>query len=752
MKRRLSAKTIFLYVTYVAVSVSSGGVFGGAISFGLFVGALYSANPIIASVVYLASSAAYGLDSLLQAGVRAAVMLLFWGIHLLAKRKIGKLNLLLYLVVANVFYCVYKFVDYFTLFDRILYCVAGIAFAYISIYVFRAVFVRGLCYRPALDERVCIALFAATVSYCLSQLSFWGVEPVYCVASFAILFCSVCFGEETALVSAILFGMGNILATGTYDCCVYCVIAALSVITVNRVSRYLSSVAVLVVDVLMTYLMGLHGQAEMLGIVPSFVSALVFAVIPTSVYNYVRDYSSGNADRYLGKSVAKKIGDTVSRRLYRLSDIFLSMKNAFYTMSAGRVTAAQAEASIVKQCSETVCRDCSERSKCWRQELVSTEQSLLKLTSCAVKRGKSTILDVPQTLSVKCDRVSAILQEVNAEAANFREYAERTEQSDNGKTLLGEQMGGVSDLLMRLASDCKNNTFYNRDKEKELVERLVFHNIMCVGATVAQQADKLMVVATVAKKDVDNAAIEKIVSALVKQNMAVDKVENTDSVSWDNVYLSVKPRFNVTFGVSSVAKDGNEISGDTHSVLRTDNGKCIVALCDGMGSGDKAEQMSATSIGLVESFYRAGFDSDVILSCVNKLLTTSGNEVFCAVDIVAIDLYDGLTDFIKLGASVGLVKCQDKVEIVAGSSLPLGVLDEMKPSVTKKALTVGDVIVLMSDGVADCFKDPEAIAGVFSNVSLNVPQSIAEVILNKALKLVGNKARDDMTVLVAKIS
>ena len=119
---------------------------------------------------------------------------------------------------------------------------------------------------------------------------------------------------------------------------------------------------------------------------------------------------------------------------------------------------------------------------------------------------------------------------------------------------------------------------------------------------------------------------------------------------------------------------------------------------------------------------------------------------------MAIDLYDGLTDFIKLGASVGLVKCQDKVEIVAGSSLPLGVLDEMKPSVTKKALTVGDVIVLMSDGVADCFKDPEAIAGVFSNVSLNVPQSIAEVILNKALKLVGNKARDDMTVLVAKIS
>ena len=48
--------------------------------------------------------------------------------------------------------------------------------------------------------------------------------------------------------------------------------------------------------------------------------------------------------------------------------------------------------------------------------------------------------------------------------------------------------------------------------------------------------------------------------------------------------------------------------------------------------------------------------------------------------------------------------------------------------------------------------DPNALASVFSNVSLNVPQSIAEVILNKAVKLSNNKHNDDMTVLVAKLS
>jgi len=751
MKRKLSAKTILLYITYVAIAVASGGVFDGLFAFGVFAGAVYSSNPIIAAVIYLAAAAVYGWMNLLHAAVRVAVLLLFWGLHLIIKRKIGKLNLLLYLVLANVFYLAYGFTDYFNLFDKILYVCSGIAFAYVSIYVFRAVFVRGLAYRPALDETVCIALFTVVASYCFSKLSIWNLQVIYFLAPFAILFCVAAFGEKTALVCAILLGAGNVLATGGYECCVYCVFSALSAVALSKINRYVGALSVIIIDVLMSYFLNLHGTFTTLVFAPTFVSTLAFAVIPSSVYAFVRDYSCGSADRYLGKSVARKIGDDMSRRLIRLSDIFLSMQNAFFSMSAGHLSQQDAEKAIVKQCGERVCNTCEQRSKCWRQEIKRTEQSLLQLSSCAVKRGKCTILDVPQTLSVKCDKVSGIISEINAQAATYRGYVERVEQADSGKELLASQMGGVSGLLLRLANDCKGKTNYDRSKEQEVIERLVFHNVLCVGATIVQRGDVLNIVVTVAKKDVDEAVIKKVVGGVVKQTVVVDRIESTDSPSWQNVYLSVKPRFDVSFGVSSVAKDGSEISGDTHSVIKTDNGKCIVALCDGMGSGDQAEQMSATSISLVESFYRAGFDSDVILSCVNNLLASSGNEVFCAVDMVALDLYNGLADFIKLGASIGLVKSGDDVEIVSGSSLPLGVLEEMKPSITKKALNSGDVVVLFSDGIADCFKDPNLIARVFSEVSLNVPQSIAEVILSKALKLCNNKPADDMTIVVAKI-
>lgn len=749
---KIQTNVILLYVTFTICSLCCGKVFDGALSFGVFAGALYSANPFIASLIYVATAAVYGWINVVHAAVRAAVMLIFVVIHKLVKKKIRNWHLLLYLLAANIFYCAFQTKSYFELFDKLLYTACGVAFSFVCIYVFRAVFLRGLAYRPALDEAICICLFVVAVSYGVSNVAVWELDIIYFFLPFALLFCAQVLGDKETLVCAALLGLGNLLAHGTYDCCVYCVFCSVAIIAAGKLNRFVAGLSVIMVDVVMSYFFNLHGSFSTVVFVPTMCSVAVFFAIPSSIYNYLKDLVCGNYERYLGKSVVKKVGAFTAKKLYRLSDIFLSMKNAFFAMSVGAVSSEDAQKAIVKQCSETVCKDCPERVRCWRQNLSETEQSMLQLSSCAVMRGKCTILDVPQGLSLKCGRISTLLAEVNLQCQGYRDYADRIEQVNNGRLLLGEQLGGVSQLLMQLAGDCKGKISYSDGKEKELVERLVFHNILCCGAVVMQQSGCVSVIVTVAQKDADCGAIEQIASKLLGCTLGVEKVENTDSKDWVNVYLSVKPRFEISFGVSAVNKQGSEVSGDTHTVLQTDNGKCIFALCDGMGSGDRAEQMSATAIGLVENFYRAGFDSDTILSCVNHLLVGSGNEVFCAVDICVLDLANGLTDFIKLGAPVGLVKCANSVEIVNGSSLPLGVLEEMTPSITKKALAEGDMAVLVSDGVTDCFNDPNMLASVLAETNLTNPQSLSELILNKALKACDNKPKDDMTVVVVRLS
>lgn len=748
---KVRTNDVLLFVTLALCCLCCGKVFDGALSFGLFAGALYSANPFLCVAVYVATAAAFGTQAVAHAAIRAVAMIVFVFVHKLAKRKIRKWHLLLYLIVSNAFYCVYETENYFQLFDKLLFTACGVAFSFVCLYCFRAVFVRGLAYRPGLDEVVCICIFAVVVGYGVSAVVLWQLEIIYFFIPLCLLCCAQVLGDSATLVCAVLLGLGNLLATGTYDCCTFCVFAAVVTIASMRLNRFVAGLCVIITDVLMSYFLGLHGSFSTAVFVPSMCSVVVFFVVPSSVYNYLRDCVAGNKDRYVGKSVVKKLGLYTAKKLYRLSDIFLSMKNAFFAMSVGKISPDDAQKAVVRQCCETVCKDCPSRVHCWRENLTATEQSLLQISACAVKRGKCTILDVPQNLSLKCDRVSTLLAEINVQSKNYRDYADRVEQANSGKMLLGEQLGGIADLLTRLAAECKGKVTYDGEKEKELVERLVFHNVLCCGAVVMEQSSVVSVIVTVAKKDADYAVVEQVASKLLGQNLAVEKEESTESDRWVNLHLAVKPRFTVSFGVASVTKEGSEISGDTHSVIKTDNGKCIIALCDGMGSGDSAEQMSATSIGLVENFYRAGFDNDTILSCVNRLLVGSGNEIFCAVDVCVVDIYNGLTDFIKLGAPIGLVKCNGTVEIVNGSSLPLGVLEEMRPSVTKKALAEGDVTVLLSDGITDCFDDPNTIAAILSEISCTNPQSIAEVILNRALKACG-KPRDDMTVIAVKLT
>ena len=74
-----------------------------------------------------------------------------------------------------------------------------------------------------------------------------------------------------------------------------------------------------------------------------------------------------------------------------------------------------------------------------------------------------------------------------------------------------------------------------------------------------------------------------------------------------------KPRFDASFGIAACPKHGETASGDTHSILKIDERRFLVALSDGMGSGDAARDVSARTLSLLESFYKTGMPSDTCL-------------------------------------------------------------------------------------------------------------------------------------------
>ena len=185
--------------------------------------------------------------------------------------------------------------------------------------------------------------------------------------------------------------------------------------------------------------------------------------------------------------------------------------------------------------------------------------------------------------------------------------------------------------------------------------------------------------------------------------------------------------------------------------MRIENDRLLIALSDGMGSGKDAENVSSTSLSLIESFYKAGLSSPLILCTVNKLLSINTEDSFTALDLSVVDLKTLSADFIKYGSPYGFIVNDQGIKIVEGNSLPLGIIDELKPSVCTAPLIDGDMIVLVSDGISDAFGSSGEMIDFLRAQTAKNPQSLADDILSRAIEISGGLKKDDMTVLAVRV-
>ena len=158
-------------------------------------------------------------------------------------------------------------------------------------------------------------------------------------------------------------------------------------------------------------------------------------------------------------------------------------------------------------------------------------------------------------------------------------------------------------------------------------------------------------------------------------------------------------------------------------------------------------------INLLEQMVDTGFQRRSALRMINSLMMLQGDrQLFSTMDLSVIDLYSGICEFIKIGASSTFIKRGSQVECVTSGSLPMGVFPEMDCEGFCRNLFDGDIIVMVSDGVVNRFsRGNEAICTLLSEMDISNPNGMASEILNEALDRPGEVQQDDMTVLVCTV-
>lgn len=229
----------------------------------------------------------------------------------------------------------------------------------------------------------------------------------------------------------------------------------------------------------------------------------------------------------------------------------------------------------------------------------------------------------------------------------------------------------------------------------------------------------------------------------------------------DDIKTEEKPKksnqkYKLIIGSAETTKNKSEMSGDSNAKTKLHDGKYMIAISDGMGSGEKAKKSSSTVIQMLERLLTTGFDNDVSIGLINSAVNLNSNEeTYATIDISIIDLSNGNIEFVKNGACPTFIKSNKKVETINAVSFPAGVLDKIDLVVYDKDLKEKDIIIMCSDGILESnteYKNKELwLKELIENLQTEDVQKIADIILQEAIDNGFGIAKDDMTVIVAKL-
>lgn len=675
------------------------------------------------------------------------VLLFFFYLHKKIKKPINRYIYVLYAFLSQIAYLYYSFSTPESLVNAIICVLISLILFVCYNTFFGAVFVKGFTSVFTINEIISGCVFLISLSVGISAINVFNIELIKIFAVFCVLLASFSLNSKASFVISISIGLGHALYS--YNLTYIAVFAIFALISVcfKANNKYFASLGICLIDVFLGLYLKVYPIYNLYSIFSVVIGCLIFLLIPKQILNNIQELLGSFNSTLLYRNLLLSSKESMIKRLSEISEVFLDMELNFKNMIKGNLPKSEAKQLLINELCSKTCSDCKEKHNCFRQSEVNTIKIFDEMFEKGFEKGKITLLDVSQGLSNKCGRVTSIISSMNALLNSYKQYSLMVSSEDTSKVLIGEQMGGVSKLLKTLASDTSNNFNFDLSKENDIKEELKFLHVCCTDC-ISFVSDGFYNIQLIVKKgELNYDEIEKVVSKIVKSKM---KIYENNELNNNFVVLTLKnaPKFDCIFGVSGITKDNSEISGDTYSFIKIDDEKVLVALNDGMGSGDKAQEISEHSLNLIENFYKAGFENEIILNSVNKLLSINSEDSFSALDICVLDFKKEIIDFIKLGAPVGFIKKDGEVNVVESGSLPIGILEEISPVITKKVIYGNEILIFVSDGVLECFQSDENLKTFIANLSSTNPQEICDEIISICRK---TEILDDCTCLAVRI-
>ena len=322
---------------------------------------------------------------------------------------------------------------------------------------------------------------------------------------------------------------------------------------------------------------------------------------------------------------------------------------------------------------------------------------------------------------------------------------------EESKKNMETQLKGVSKVLSGIAKDIQKEVTEERSytkQEIEIIELLKQKEIEVEEVTINKEDRFIIHIFT--KQPVDNAIVENILTKTLKEKIVLNEENSTKT---DLIYIA-DDKYVIGFATADASKNQSEVSGDNIIQTRLKDGKYLIALSDGMGTGRKANESSMQVLTMLQNLLASGFDKNTSIELITSSLMSKSEEIFATLDVAILDLYKGTIECIKSGACPTYIKKNKHVQIIKSNSLPAGIINQDNIQIFDTDIQNEEILVMCTDGILDSnieYKNKELwVKYLFEDIETKNTKKIADIILNEAIDNNFGKIKDDMSVIVCK--
>lgn len=599
------------------------------------------------------------------------------------------------------------------------------------------------------EEQLSLALLAMILLMGLRALPFAGKALSAMAAAGLTLLCS---GAGSGMGALAGLAAGTALTIGGSDPFMGSVLGLCGLLAgcVKGLPR-IGACAAMLFGNMLTVSWGVGYTIGAVDAAPMLAACALYCLIPAHSLKRLRSWMKPAYPHADPEGIAVRMRRKAGRRLGEISEIFGELADGY-----GEKTVLPGEQQIISEVRHALCDGCEGYAECWMGDSARAGRLMCRMAAEALGGREITqAKELPPDLIRHCRRSGQIDRRAVPLLSRLAQERREALKRGEAKGLIGRQFREAQRMLDSLATQMKSGVCVNREYAGLVHAALDRAGIRAREVT-AILDDRLEIVCVLKEKIWDSKAARHA-AALLSDELGIpfSPVLSRGRVPGEcELRLQQAPALTAEIGAATCAAEEGAACGDSHIVCILPDGRLIAAISDGMGHGEEAAAESRRCISLLRKFVSAGIDRDAALTAVNSLLMMkSGEDMFATADLCVADLYSGIASFSKLGACRSYIVGERGICEIAGGRLPLGILDRVEPASEKAEVHPGDILIMVSDGIADEMKEGQtkALKGMLKGIRRMKPEKAAESILEWAKKRDAGKKRDDMTVIAVRI-